>query len=138
MKIEDTIDIDRPPEAVFAYLTDPDKLPEWQTSTVAVKREASGPLTVGERFKEVHKAMGRELESTVEVAQSDPPRVFALRILDGALPLDGRWTFEPAGDGTRLHFVGEADVGGAKRLVRPLIARQFRGYHRLLKRRLEM
>ena len=138
LRLEDTIDVQRPPEDVFAFLTDPERLPEWQTSTVEVRRERSGPLEVGERFKEVHAALGRRLESTVEVAESSPPSVFALKILDGAMPLDGRWTFEPAGEGTRLHFVGEADVRGAKKLARPLLARQFRGYHQLLKQRLEM
>jgi hypothetical protein len=32
-----------------------------------VRRQRQGPLTVGERFEEVHKALGRELSSTVEV-----------------------------------------------------------------------
>jgi Polyketide cyclase / dehydrase and lipid transport len=109
-----------------------------QTSTVEVRRERSGPLEVGERFSEVHVAMGRTLESTVEVAESTPPTAFALKILDGAMPLDGRWTFEPSGDGTRVHFLGEANFSGLKTLARPLIAPQFRRYHQLLKRRLEM
>jgi len=138
MRIEDTFEVGRPPEAVFDYLTDPERLPEWQTSTVEVRRQRTGPLEVGERFSEVHAAMGRKLESTVEVAEHTPPSAFALKILDGALPLDGRWTFEPNGEGTRVHFVGEADVGGLKKLARPVIARQFRGYHQLLKRQLEM
>jgi uncharacterized protein YndB with AHSA1/START domain len=138
LRIEHTIEIARPPQAVFDYLTDPERLPEWQTSTVEVRRERSGPLEVGERFHEVHAAMGRKLESTVEVAESTPPSVFALKILDGAMPLDGRWTFEPITDGTRVHFVGEANVGGLKKLARPLLARQFRGYHQLLKRQLEV
>ena len=137
LRIEDTIDVQRPPEDVFAFLTDPERLPEWQTSTVEVRRERSGPLEVGERFKEVHAAMGRKLESTVEVAESSPPSAFALKILDGPMPLDGRWTFEPAGGGTRVHFVGEANASGPKKLARPLLARQFRGYHQLLKKRLE-
>jgi uncharacterized protein YndB with AHSA1/START domain len=137
MRIEDSIEISRPPEPVFAYLTDPEHLPEWQTSTVEVHRDRNGPLEVGERFREVHAAMGKKLESTVEVAESSPPRAFALKILDGPMPLDGRWTFEPAGDGTRIHFVGEANVSGPKKLARPLLARQFRGYHQLLKKRLE-
>jgi uncharacterized protein YndB with AHSA1/START domain len=138
VRIEDAVEIARPPQEVFDFLTDPERLPEWQTSTVEVRRERSGPLEPGERFKEVHAAMGRRLESTVEVAEITPPSAFALKILDGAMPLDGRWTFEPAGGGTRVHFVGEADVRGPKKLARPLLARQFRGYHRLLKQRLEM
>jgi carbon monoxide dehydrogenase subunit G len=138
MRIEGTFEVERPPEAVFDFLTNPERLPEWQTSTVDVRRERSGPLEVGERFTEVHAAMGRKLESTVEVTERTPPSAFALKILDGAMPLDGRWTFESSGDGTRVHFVGEADVSGPKKLARPLIARQFRRYHQLLKRRLEM
>jgi len=137
MRIEDTFEVGRPPEAVFDYLTDPERLPEWQTSTVEVRRQRTGPLEVGERFSEVHAAMGRKLESTVEVAEHTPPSAFALKILDGALPLDGRWTFEPNGEGTRVHFVGEADVRSLKKLARPVIARQFRGYHELLKKRVE-
>jgi carbon monoxide dehydrogenase subunit G len=137
MRIEDTFEVRRPPEDVFAYLTDPERLPEWQTSTVEVRRERGGPLEVGERFSEVHAALGRRLESTVEVAESTPPSAFALKILDGAMPLDGRWTFAANGDGTRVHFVGEANVGGLKRLARPMLARQFRRYHELLTKRLE-
>jgi uncharacterized protein YndB with AHSA1/START domain len=137
LRIEQSIEIARPPQAVFDFLTDPEHLPEWQTSTVEVRRERIGPLEVGERFTEVHAAMGRKLESTVEVAERTPPSAFALKILDGAMPLDGRWTFEPTNEGTRVHFVGEANISGAKKLARPLIARQFRRYHQLLKRRLE-
>jgi carbon monoxide dehydrogenase subunit G len=137
MRIEQTVEVQRPPEAVFAFVTDPERLPQWQTSTVEVRRTRSGPLDVGEQFKEVHSAMGRKLESTVEVAESSPPSVFALKILDGPMPLDGRWTFEPAGEGTRVHFVGEADVRGPLKLAKPLLARRFRGYHALLKERLE-
>jgi uncharacterized protein YndB with AHSA1/START domain len=138
VRIEDTFEVERSPEEVFAYLTDPDRLHEWQTSTVEVRRTHSGPLTVSERFREVHAAMGRKLESTVEVAESSPPSAFALKILDGPMPLDGRWTFERLDGGTRVRFVGEANVRGPKKLARPLLARQFRGYHQLLKQRLEM
>ena len=40
-----TIEIDRPPDEVFALLTDIDRLPEWQES--AVSASANGPLAVG-------------------------------------------------------------------------------------------
>ena len=94
---------------------------------------------VGERFEEVHKALGRELSSTVEVAAYEVPRLFALRVVSGAipLPLPGRWELEPSGDGTRLRFGGEADVRGPVRLAKPMLARQFRRYHSRLKELLE-
>jgi uncharacterized protein YndB with AHSA1/START domain len=141
VRFEQTIEIDRPPEDVFAFLTDPGQLSSWQQNTVEVLRNREGPLTRGERFREVHAALGRRLSSTVEVAEYDPPRAFALKVLDGPMPLDGSWTLEPRQGSTRLHFVGE---GATRRLMRPLdgmlsraVARQFARHHRRLKTVLE-
>jgi carbon monoxide dehydrogenase subunit G len=133
VRIEHEIQIDREPAEVFAFLTDPEKLSAWQPTTVAVRRQRQGSFTVGERFEEVHKALGRELTSTVEVAAYDAPRLFALHMVSGAVPLDGRWELEPSRGGTLLRFVGEGDVRGLMRLAKPMLARQFRGYHKRLK-----
>jgi hypothetical protein len=67
MRIEHEIDLKREPRDVFAYLSGPEKLSAWQPTAVAVRRQRQGSLTVGERLEEVHKALGRELSSTVEV-----------------------------------------------------------------------
>jgi uncharacterized protein YndB with AHSA1/START domain len=137
MRIEHEIAIARTPDEVFAYLTDVDRLATWQPTTVAVERDAAGPLRLGERFDEVHKAAGRVLRSTVEVVEYDPPRLFALHVVSGAVPLDGRWELEPEDGGTRLRFVGHGDVRGPLRLAKPMLARRFRGYHARLKQLLE-
>lgn len=141
MRFEQTIDIDRSPEDVFAYMTDPTKLSSWQPTTVDVLRDREGPLVLGERFREVHAAFGRRLQSTVEVAQYDAPRAFALRILDGPLPLDGSWTLEGSSGSTRLHFVGEGSLSGPMRVLDGLVtrslAKRFLGYHELLKAAVE-
>jgi carbon monoxide dehydrogenase subunit G len=133
VRIEHEIHIDREPAEVFAFLTDSENLSAWQPTTVAVRRQQQGPLALGERFEEVHKALRRELASTVEVAAYDPPRLFALHLVSGAVPLDGRWELEPSPGGTLLRFVGEGDVHGLLRLTKPMLARQFRGYHKRLK-----
>ena len=112
MRIEHEIHIDAEPADVFAVLSDPKRLSDWQPTTVAVRRQRQGPLGLGERFEEVHKGLGRELTSTVEVAAYDAPRLFALRMVSGALPLDGRWELERRGSATRLRFIGEADARG--------------------------
>jgi hypothetical protein len=57
------------------------------------------------------------------------PRLLALHIASGAFYLDGRWELEPGEGGTRLRFVGEADVRGPMLLAKPVLARQFRRYH---------
>jgi uncharacterized protein YndB with AHSA1/START domain len=119
MRIEQTIEIASPPERVFAVLSDPAKLPHWQTSAVEVRRAAEGRLRVGERFQEVHAAFGRRVESTVEVREYEPPSTLALDVVDGPLPLDGRWPLEPRDGGTCLHFRGEARLHGLLRAATP-------------------
>ncbi len=135
------IEIGRPVEDVFAYVTDPAKLPEWQTNTAEVEQITDGPVRVGTRLREVHMGFGRRLEQVVEVAEYQPPRCFALKVLSGSLPIDGRWDFEPDAGGTRLTLTVEGRVAGWLRVLQPLVAvatrRQMLAHHRRLKRTLE-
>jgi len=134
-------EIARPPSEVFAYVTDPTKLPAWQRNTVSVTQEGDGPVGVGTRLHEVHKAGGRELESVVEVSELEPDRVFALKLIEGPLPLDARLTFAPAATGTLLTFTGSGRAVGAMRLAGPLLThtlkRQFARHCEHLKEVLE-
>ena len=63
-----------------------------------------------------------ELESVVEVAEFEPGRVFALRVVEGT-PVHLRITFEPADGGTRLRFRAYGQLGGGMRLIQPVIGR---------------
>jgi uncharacterized membrane protein len=119
-----TVQVDRPVEEVFAYLTDPERLAEWQTNIVSVTKETAGPVGPGTRFREVRRGpFGRRVESVVEVSAYEENRRFDLRIVSGPLPIDGRNRFAPAGRGTRLHFVAEGELRGPLRLARPILAR---------------
>lgn len=65
------IEIARPPEQVFAYVTDPAKLPTWQTNTISAVPD--GPLRLGSMIREGHRGpRGRELASLVEVSELEP------------------------------------------------------------------
>ena len=118
--------IARPVRDVFAYATDPDKLPSWQTNTVSARREDDGPYGVGSRLREVHKAPGgKELESVVEVVEYVPDRVFALEVKEGT-PIHAHLQFDPAGAGTRLRFRAHGKLTGPMRIIEPLIGRTLR------------
>jgi uncharacterized protein YndB with AHSA1/START domain len=135
------VEIDRPVADVFAYVTDPATLATWQINTVSVVQEGSGSLGLGTRFREVHRAGGRNLQSLVEVSEYEPDRTFALHVIEGALPVDVRITFEPTGRGTLMRFGAHGQPGGALHLAQPLLRRmlrrQFAGYCRNLKQILE-
>lgn len=142
--IELTIEteIERPPAEVFAFATDPARLPEWQTNTVSAVPLEDGPLRIGSRLREVHRGPGgKELESLVEVSELEPNRRFGLRMIEGPLPVDGQLRFQPSAAGTRFAFTVEARPTGAMRLAQPLLRlalkRQFAQHCAELKRALE-
>jgi uncharacterized protein YndB with AHSA1/START domain len=134
MRLEQQLHINRPAREVFALVTNTERLGEWQKGTVEVRRSGSGPLAVGEKLHEVHAAMGRRLESVFEVSELERDRAFALKAVDGPVLLDGRWEFTDENGGTRVHFVGSGPVAG---WMKPMLARQFRGHHKRLKKLLE-
>lgn len=134
-------EIERPVADVFAYVTDPERLATWQSNTVSAAQEGDGPLGLGTRLREVHRAGGRELKSLVEVSEYEPDRAFALHVVEGALPVDARITLEPTESGTLMRFGAHGQPTGALRLAQPLLRRtlkrQFAGHCATLKQVLE-
>jgi carbon monoxide dehydrogenase subunit G len=137
MRIEQSFTVRRPPSEVFAYMTDPANLAAWQPSKVGVVPLTDGPPRQGYRVRERTKIGLREWDQVVEFTEFEPGRAFATHIVEGSLPVDGRWTFEDDGaGGSRVRFVAEGKVRGPMRLLEPLlrrgIDRSFRRYHALL------
>jgi carbon monoxide dehydrogenase subunit G len=139
LRMDHTVRIARPPADVFGYLTDVEKLPDWQSSAVEVRAE--GELRVGTRIREIRNFLGRRAESTLEVIEYDPGRKFSLRVLSGPLPFEVRHALTPEGGGTRLDWVAEADTSRFPKLAVRMMAgtaeRQFKGDLERLKRLLE-
>jgi len=143
MRIVETFHVDRPREAVFEYLADPSKLGDWQTSSRSVEPLSPGPPGRGSRFRERTKPPGlaREFEQVTEFSEFERPARLRIHVIEGPQPIDGTWSLEPDQDGTRVTFMAEGELRGAVRYLQPLvkrlIARQFAGYHRNLRRNVE-
>jgi uncharacterized protein YndB with AHSA1/START domain len=69
VKIEEQIEIARPPEEVYAVVSDLARGPEWQPTLVRVDVEAG---------TEVRRIAGQEREARFEVTRSEPPRLFEI------------------------------------------------------------
>ncbi len=105
MRAELTIEIARPPEEVFAYLTDVSHVPEWQAGV------KSAELRDG-RIEESRSLFGRELHTTLEIVEEEEPSLFTVRALDSPVPFTVRHELEPADGGTRLTVTADGDVPG--------------------------
>ena len=93
-----SIQVDAPPERVFALWTDLPRMGEWVGGVTGVT-DVSGPV---DRVGTTYVVHFGPVKSPTEVLEADRPRRFATRF--GSWVLRGRssTTFEPDGAGTRV------------------------------------
>ncbi len=101
--IVSSFEIDRPPDEVYAYVTDPSRFPEWQKDVLRVLVEGDRPAAagVGTKFTTIRRIGRVEQKTTQEVTEVSPPRSWAARGVDGPFRPSAAITVEPLGDGTR-------------------------------------
>ncbi|HVS84558.1 MAG TPA: SRPBCC family protein [Gaiellaceae bacterium] len=124
MQAELTVEIARAPEEVFAYLTDVANVGAWQSGVHHAEIVGGGEPRAGARIAESRHLLGRELHTTLEIAEFDPPHVFTLRALDAPIAFTVRHELEAAGSGTRLRVVAEGDPGLLPGFAAGLVARR--------------
>lgn len=139
IEVEHTLQIARPVDEVFAYLTDIRRIPEWQAS--AEEASLEGELGEGARIREVRSMMGRRATTTMEVTEYDPPERFSLRTVEGPITYAVEHALEAVDGGTRVTFTGRGETNRVPRLmlgtVRKTIQRQFVKDLETFKQRLE-
>jgi uncharacterized protein YndB with AHSA1/START domain len=116
-----SIEIARPPEEVFSYVTDPSRFAEWQRDVVSVRIQAGRPPGVGSRFTTTRRVGGTERTMTQEVTQLRPPRSWAVHGVDGPIRPHGTVTVEPLDGGARSRVTFALDFEGHG-IGKPLVA----------------
>src|ERR687885_255880 len=124
MHFEASVEIARPVERVFSYVTDLENFPEWTGPVVEVrdvqKATPEQRLRAGDRFTAVAKFLGRRFETPCEVTDYLSNRQFSFRSTGGPVPQEFTYTFEPTLEGMRLTQSVEAEPGTFFRLTGPL------------------
>ncbi len=141
LDVRETVIIARPPDAVYALITDVEATPRWSTAISRITRESEGPLEVGDVFVEEATLLGRAIHTTKVITTLEPPHLYGEAVRAGLLPHAVRMTLSPSGAGTRLTFELSGDPGRAARLFGPLLGRvlkrQIAGDLKRMKRLLE-
>lgn len=118
-------EISKSPDEVFAYVTDPTRLHEWQESVVK-SETADTPVRVGTRAQLTRRIGRREMTQSAEIVELTPPTRWTVRGLDGAVRGDVKGRLEALDDGARsrvtieLHLQGH----GIGKLLLPLFVRR--------------
>ena len=121
-----SIEIARRPEDVFAYVTDPSHLPDWQESVVRISREGSGPVSEGTRVLVTRRVGRREIATTAEVTDLRPPTSWGVRGVDGPVRGTVTGTIDSLQDGqaSRVTMVLDFEGHGFGKLLVPLVVRR--------------
>jgi len=106
--VEDSVEIAKPQELVYAIVRDLERAPEWQGSLESVDVHAG---------TEVRRLGGRRQEATFLVVEDDPPRRLAITSEGGPAAARATFDLEPAGDGTLVTFTLNVELHGAARMV---------------------
>jgi uncharacterized protein YndB with AHSA1/START domain len=124
VRVELTVEIDRPAAEVFAFLTDVSRVPEWQAS--AIESRADGPLAEGVRIHERRHFLGHDGDTELEVSAFEPGRRLALRTLRGPVKLVIDHMLEETDGRTQLRVTAEGRPHGLLRLAGPAVTAKAR------------
>jgi len=126
--IVESVEVNRRPEDVFAYLDDLTRHKEWDDQIVETRVETDGPTRVGTRATDTRKTPMGKQKIAYEISEHDPPRRAAFRGVSGPVRPVGAVTVEPLEGGARSRVTIEIElVGhGIGKLLAPLANRDAR------------
>lgn len=109
MKLDRSIVINRPPEAVFNFyaVNHLHNHPRWDPH-MKLEKLTEGPVGVGTQFRRQHSRTGTPIDGVMDVVEFEPERSMGVHIVDqtpnGALEVNSRAILEPvdAGAATRI------------------------------------
>lgn len=121
MRVQGELVIGRPVEDVFDFAADERNEPRYNRRMVRAEKLTPGPIGVGTRFRADMKAIPRPTEMTTELTGFERPRSLTLTTRLSWMDIEGRLTFDPVPEGTRMRWQWELHPHGLLRLAGPLI-----------------
>jgi carbon monoxide dehydrogenase subunit G len=114
-----SVELSQPPEAVFPWLLEEDKVPRWTSDLQSYSVE--GQLGEGAQVRQMLSVAGG-LRLTLEIARYDPPRGAETRFETNGVKVTSAYRLEPWGSGTKLTQTLDAKAGGLTgRMLIPVV-----------------
>src|SRR4051812_41652820 len=122
-----SIEIDRPADAVFAFVSEFPNNPRWQGGQVSCRWTSEPPLRVGSTYDQRARFLGKDLINAFRVVAYEPGHRVTFTSTGGTFPLTITRTVEPVG-AARARFTEHVrgEPGGAFRIAEPVVRRLVR------------
>src|SRR6202140_5621748 len=122
VNVEIPVNIDRPVEEVFAYLSDVARIPEWNHMVDEVVPSESR-LRVGSTAPLKMRLRGRRIEATQEVTELEINRRVVIKT-GAPISVTDTWTFESLGENrSRLTYGSVGETKGFFKPAGPIVGR---------------
>lgn len=105
--------INRSPQGVFDFLSDPAIKHKWMPMMQSAMWTSSGEPDVGSTVRAITKMVGKETEMQIEITQWDVPNRYGYKVRTVQFPLKAMahlYRLEPEDGGTRVSQVGEFEM----------------------------
>jgi carbon monoxide dehydrogenase subunit G len=121
-----SVDTSRPPDDIFAYLSDFSSTQEWDPGVIEAERLGDAPVHKGTEFRLLARFLGRKIPLTYRIVEYDPPNAVTFRGESSTVVSLDRITFEPFDGGTRIVYDADLALKEAFKLADPLLRVAFR------------
>ena len=125
-RIEESVEIKRPVDKVFAYTTDAKSWAKWQSIIPEAEQTSEGPVGVGATFKGTIHMMGRSMKWTAKATEYEPNRKFGKDISCAPITNEQHNTYDSTEGGTKFTIVYNMKVGGFLKLFSPMLMSSMR------------
>jgi len=129
--IKDTIVVERPVEAVWRFVSDPNYTPRWFEGACVIRRAPEGSLAIGATFEVAVQAGGVSQVIGARCTVLDQNRTVAWQFTSGPTEHStDTWCTEAVGESlTRLTRAFDLRVSGVWTLLQPIIVQGTRKAH---------
>jgi len=124
MQVENTIEVNRPIDAVFTYITNPQNIKELGLKDI--RQTSPDPIGIGTTFNLVIDVFGRNIEIPAAVTEYQPYRTFTLKTTSGSFAFEQHVLLTPTDTGTSVTVTIDGDPGKAFKFAGPLLKTQLK------------
>jgi uncharacterized membrane protein len=124
IEVSTSIDIDRPADEVFAFVSEFPNNPRWQSGQRSCEWTSAPPLRVGSTYDQHARFLGKDMTNSFRVVEHDAGRRVTFTSRSGTFPITVTRSVEPL-DGGRSRFTEhvEGEPGGFFRIAEPILRR---------------
>ncbi|SFS14180.1 Carbon monoxide dehydrogenase subunit G [Microbacterium sp. cf046] len=114
--------IARPPEEVFAVISDPTRATAFLDNITESRKLTEGPIGVGTTFRETRVVSGKEASADLLVTAHEPNSHVGISTEAEGITVLYDYRLTPESEGTRITWTCSLGARGLRRMMLPMVA----------------